>query len=83
MNEEITQAPKYWLPDNVYTVLKWIGLACLPTLSWLYNALGQIWNFPYQSEITMTLGVCGTAIAVLIGASQLKASSSKESDKMV
>ena len=45
--DDITQAPKYWLPDKVYTALKWIGLAALPTLSWFYQALSAVWGLPF------------------------------------
>lgn len=72
-NEDIAQAPKYWLPDEAYTALKWIGLAALPTLSWAYQALAAVWGLPLANEVSATLGIAGTAVAVLIGASALKA----------
>lgn len=71
--EDITQVPKYWLPDKVYTALKWIGLAALPTLSWVYQALAALWQLPCANEVSSTIAIVGTAIAVLIGASSLKA----------
>ena len=71
MDEDITQAPKYWLPDKAYTALKWVGLAALPTLSWFYQALAAVWGLPYATEVSTTLAVCGTFFAVLIGASAL------------
>lgn len=75
MDEEtdITQAPAYWLPGEVYTALKWVGLAALPTLSWVYQALAAVWGLPFANEISATLGIVGTCIAVLIGASSLAA----------
>ncbi len=73
MDEDITQAPKYWLPSEVYTALKWAGLAALPTLSWVYQALAAVWSLPFANEISATLGIVGTCIAVLIGASSLAA----------
>lgn len=72
-NEDVSQLPRYWLPDKAYAALKWIGLLALPTLSWMYQALAQVWGWPHATEVTMTLGIAGTAIAVLIGASSLKA----------
>lgn len=71
--DDITQVPKYWLPDKVYTALKWIGLAALPTLSWLYRALSTVWGLPFATEISTTLAIVGTGVAVLIGASALSA----------
>lgn len=71
MDEDITQAPKYWLPDKAYTALKWVGLAALPTLSWFYQALAAVWGLPLANEVSTTLAVSGTFVAVLIGASAL------------
>ena len=75
--EDITQAPKYWLPGNVYTVLKWIGLALIPVISWAYSSLGEVWGWPSVEQVTTTLDVIGVAVAVVIGASSLKAKLSK------
>lgn len=71
MEEEIAKQPKYWLPDKAYTALKWIGLAALPTLSWLYQALAAVWGLPYATEISTTFAIAGTFVAVIIGASAL------------
>ena len=62
---------KYWLPDKVYGVLKWVGLLLLPTLAWGYSMLAGAWGLPFAEEIPFTLNVCGTIVAVLIGASTL------------
>ena len=70
---EVTEYPKYWLPSGVYDVLKWVGLAGLPTLSWAYSALAATWDLPYAGEVSTTLAMLGTLIAVLIGASQISA----------
>ena len=75
--EDITQAPKYWLPDNVYTALKWIGLALIPVVSWAYSSLGEVWGWPSVEQVTTTLDVIGVAVVVVIGASSLKAKLSK------
>lgn len=71
-DKDVAQAPKYWLPDRLYQVLKWIGLAALPTLAWGYQAIAGVWNLPLASEASMTLNIIGTLVAVLIGASALK-----------
>ena len=76
-NEDITQAPKYWLPDNVYIALKWIGLALIPVVSWVYSSLGDVWGWPSAEQVTFTLDIIGVAVAVVIGASSLKAKLSK------
>lgn len=73
MENDINDQPKYWLPDQVYTALKWVGLAALPTLAWGYQALAGVWGLPCADEVGMTLNIAGTVVAVLIGASALKA----------
>lgn len=70
--DDIAQAPRYWLPDKAYAALKWTGLAALPTLAWGYQAIAGVWNLPLASEVSMTLNIIGTLVAVLIGASALK-----------
>jgi len=62
----------YLLPDKVYQVLKWVALLLLPTLAWVSTMLCNTWNLPYGPEISTTLNMLGTAIAVLIGVSSLK-----------
>ena len=78
--EDITQAPKYWLPDRFYTFLKWLGLAALPTLSWGYQVLANIWAWPCANEVSTTLGVLGTLVAVLIGVSAVPNKSKNKPD---
>lgn len=70
---EVGQLPRYWLPDAVYQALKWVGLLALPTAAWAYQALAGIFGWPLATEVPMAINVCGTAIAVLIGASSIKA----------
>ena len=62
----------YLLPDSVYHWLKWIALLLLPTMAWMCTALDDVWILPYGDQISMTLNIIGTAIAVLIGVSTLK-----------
>ena len=69
---DVSEMPRYWLPDAAYDVLKWVGLLLMPTLSWVYQALAAVWGLPLANEVSTTLGIAGTLVAVLIGASQLK-----------
>lgn len=69
---DVSELPRYWLSDAVYDVLKWVGLLLMPTLSWLYQALAAVWGLPLANEVSTTLGIAGTLVAVLIGASQLR-----------
>lgn len=78
--EDVSQYPKYWLPDKVYKVLKWVGLLGLPASSWAYQFFGNIWGAPHVGEVSMTLAGAGVLVAVLIGASQLSALKGVDSD---
>lgn len=72
-DKDVSQYPRYWLPDAAYNVLKWVGLAALPAASWAYQFFGNIWGAPCVGEVSMTLAGAGVLVAVLIGASQLSA----------
>lgn len=78
--KDVSQYPKYWLPDTAYNVLKWVGLLALPAASWAYQFFGNIWNAPYVGEVSMTLAGAGVLVAVLIGASQLSALKEVDAD---
>ena len=52
------------LKDNVYDVLKWIALICMPALGVAYSALAGVWGWPYADDITRT----ANAVCVLLGA---------------
>lgn len=71
--DDITQLPKYWLPENAYLALKWIALVMLPLLAIAYPTLANIWGWPAGTQVGETCNVVALAIGVTIGASQLKA----------
>ena len=57
------------LPDNVYTILKWITMICLPALATAYGGLAAIWGFPYADEVAKTTAVICTLLGALLGIS--------------
>jgi hypothetical protein len=57
------------LPDNVYTILKWINMICLPALATAYVGLAAIWGFPYADEVAKTTAVICTLLGALLGIS--------------
>lgn len=63
--------PRYWMPDAVYDVLKWVALVALPAVGWGYGQLAQIWALPMGGEVTATCSLAALVIGVLIGVSQL------------
>ena len=57
------------LPDNVYVVLKWVTMICLPALATAYVGLAAIWGFPYADEVAKTTAVICTLLGALLGIS--------------
>lgn len=64
---------EYLLPDDVYKVLKWVGLILMPALAALVGAVGPAWGLPRVDAIVLTINALGTFIGVIIGASQMSA----------
>lgn len=59
------------LKDSVYNFLKWICLIVLPALSVLYGTLAGIWNFPFATQIPLTIDAIDVFLGALIGISHL------------
>lgn len=64
---------KYFLPDKVYDVLKWVGLALLPALGVFIATVGKAWGFAYIEQTVITIDALGVFIATVIGYSHLTA----------
>ena len=60
------------LNSKVYDILKWIAIICLPALSLLVGALGQIWGWADAEKITLTISAVATFLGALIGVSTYK-----------
>ena len=65
------------LPDNVYNVLKWLSLICLPAVATFWGVMSKVWGIPYGSEIVTTITAVGTLIGALIGISHLNIQNGK------
>lgn len=52
------------LNDNLYTILKWLTVICIPAGATFYVALSAIWGWPYADEVAKT----ATAVCTLLGA---------------
>lgn len=70
----------YLLPDDVYKVLKWVGLILMPALAALVGAVGPAWGLPRVDAIVLTINALGTFIGVVIGASQMSAMGKADRD---
>lgn len=57
------------LPDNVYEVLKWIGLVCLPAFSWYVLEVGASMGIQNAEVVAKILSATGTLLGLLIGVS--------------
>lgn len=57
------------LPDNIYTILKWLTMIGIPALTTAYVGLSAIWGWPYATEIAKTSAVICTLLGALLGIS--------------
>lgn len=57
------------LPDNVYNILKWVTMICIPALTTAYVGLSGVWGWPYATEIAKTSAVVCTLLGALLGIS--------------
>lgn len=69
---EVTEYPRYWLPDRVYKVLKWVCIVGVPAVGVAYQTLSGIWGFPYAEEVPQTLYIAALVLGSLIGISEIK-----------
>lgn len=66
------------LSDDVYRVLKWLGLIALPALATFYGVIGKVWDIPHTAEIVTTITAVATLIGALIGVSTVSYNKGKE-----
>lgn len=60
---------KYWLPNDVYDIIKFVVTVILPALSVAYAGLAGIWGWPYADEVTRTIAVVYTFLCAIMGIS--------------
>lgn len=63
----------YFLPDSVYSILKWLGLIACPALATFVGVVGPVWGMPYVDATVTTINATGLLIGALIGASAITA----------
>lgn len=63
----------YFLPDSVYSILKWLGLIACPALATFVGVVGPVWGMPYVDATVTTINATGLLIGALIGASHITA----------
>lgn len=65
--------PEYLLPNEVYDVIKWVGLIVCPALAAFIGAVGPAWGMANVDAIVLTINALGVLIGAVIGASALSA----------
>ena len=60
------------MSNKVYDILKWISVIVIPALVILINTLGQVWNWPYVEQISITVSAIGVFIGAVIQVSSAK-----------
>lgn len=57
------------LSNQVYDILKWVVMICIPALTTAYVGLASIWGWPYAEEVAKTSAVICTLLGALLGIS--------------
>ena len=47
------------LPNEVYDILKWVTMICIPALTTAYVGLSGVWGWPYAKKKEKTLALRG------------------------
>ncbi len=71
---------QYAIPDNVYQVLKWVGLICLPAVATFYGACAPLWGWPAPEAVVTTINAAGVLLGALVGYSAATARSSSDAE---
>lgn len=69
---------EYIIPNEVYQVLKWLGLIACPAIATFIGAVFPAWGIPNADAIVLTLNAAGVLIGALIGVS---AATSRQADE--
>ena len=64
---------EYKLPDNLYNILKWVGLIACPALATFYGVVAPLWGWPVPESVVTTINAIGVLIGALIGYSAITA----------
>lgn len=68
------------LNDNLYNILKWVGLIVLPAIATLVKAVFPVWGLPYADAIATTCTALGVFVGAIIGVSQYNIKPEKEEE---
>ncbi len=68
------------MSNKIYDILKWLSVIVIPAIVVLINTLGQVWNWEYTKEISITISAIGVFIGAVIQVSSAKYNKTKEND---
>lgn len=68
------------MSNKIYDILKWISVIVIPAIVVLINTLGQVWNWEYTKEISITISAIGVFIGAVIQVSSAKYNKGKVND---
>lgn len=57
------------LSNKTYDFLKWFALVAIPAIEAFWLTVGEVWHFPYLTEVGATIAAVGLLIAGLLGLS--------------
>lgn len=60
---------KYFIPDKLYSTLKWAGLIALPAIAVFVSVVGPVWGWPDVDAWVTTLNAAGALVGALLGVS--------------
>ena len=63
----------YIVPEQIYQVLKWVGLVALPSFAVFVSTIGQAWGMDpgLSNAVVTTLNALGMLVGALLGISQV------------
>lgn len=72
---------EYIIPNEVYQVLKWLGLIACPAVATFVGAVFPAWGIPNADAVVLTLNATGVLIGALIGVSAATSKRVPEGDE--
>ena len=60
------------LNDNLFDVLKWVAIVCLPAIATFTVVICRIWGLPYGDEVAQTVTAIATLLGALLGISTIQ-----------
>lgn len=72
----------YLVPENIYKILKWLGLIALPAVAVFVSTVGQAWGLDAAvlNAAVTTLNALGVLVGALLGISQATSKPSEGED---